>query len=80
VGILEPLGAGASIVLARPQFEYDSAYLVKLIADRQDTAACFVPSLLRAIVEDRRSSRAVRCVGSRARGAATQHFLAARNR
>jgi len=50
--ILEPLCAGASVVLARPQFEYDSGYLVKLIAEQQITAACFVPSLLRSIVDE----------------------------
>ena len=39
----------ASVVLARPQFEYDSGYLVKLIAEQRITAACFVPSLLRSM-------------------------------
>lgn len=50
--ILEPLGAGASVILARPSFEFDSAYLVQLIARQHITAACFVPSLLRMIVEE----------------------------
>jgi amino acid adenylation domain-containing protein len=50
--ILEPLGAGASVILARPGFEFDSAYLVQLIAQQRVTAACFVPSLLRMIVEE----------------------------
>lgn len=50
--ILEPLSAGASVILARPRFEFDSAYLVKLIAEQRITAACFVPSLLRMIVEE----------------------------
>jgi aspartate racemase len=50
--ILEPLCAGASVVLARPQFEYDSGYLVKLIAEQRITAACFVPSLLHSIVDE----------------------------
>lgn len=49
--ILEPLSAGANLVLTRPQFEYDSAYLVKLMAEQPITVACFVPSLLRTIVE-----------------------------
>jgi amino acid adenylation domain-containing protein len=49
--ILEPLGAGANLVLTRPRFEYDSAYLVKLMVDLDVTVACFVPSLLRAIIE-----------------------------
>jgi len=49
--ILEPLCAGANLVLTRPRFEYDSTYLVKLMVDRQITVACFVPSLLRTIIE-----------------------------
>jgi amino acid adenylation domain-containing protein len=50
--ILEPLSAGASVILARARFEFDSAYLVKLIAEQRITAACFVPSLLRTIIEE----------------------------
>jgi amino acid adenylation domain-containing protein len=50
--ILEPLSAGATVILARPRFEFDSAYLVTLIAQQRITAACFVPSLLRALVEE----------------------------
>jgi amino acid adenylation domain-containing protein len=49
--ILEPLSAGADLVLTRPRFEYDSAYLVKLMVERKITVACFVPSLLRTIIE-----------------------------
>jgi amino acid adenylation domain-containing protein len=49
--ILEPLCAGANLVLTRPRFEYDSTYLVELMVDRQITVACFVPSLLRTIIE-----------------------------
>jgi len=49
--ILEPLSAGAHLVLTRPRFEYDSTYLVGLMVDRQITVACFVPSLLRTIIE-----------------------------
>jgi amino acid adenylation domain-containing protein len=49
--ILEPLSAGANLVLTRPRFEYDSNYLVELMVDRQITVACFVPSLLRTIIE-----------------------------
>jgi amino acid adenylation domain-containing protein len=52
--ILEPLGVGASIVLARPRFEYDAAYLVELIASQAITAACLVPSLLRHLVDSPR--------------------------
>ncbi len=50
--ILEPLSAGACLVLTRPRFEYDSAYLVRLMAEQQISVACFVPSLLRAIIEE----------------------------
>ena len=50
--ILEPLSVGACVVLARPRFEYDSAYLVRLMAEQCITAACFVPSLLRAVTEE----------------------------
>jgi amino acid adenylation domain-containing protein len=50
--ILEPLSAGACLVLTRPRFEYDSAYLVKLMIEQRITVACFVPSLLRAVIEE----------------------------
>ena len=50
--ILEPLSAGATVVLAQPRFEFDSAYLVRLIAQQRISAACFVPSLLRTIIEE----------------------------
>ncbi len=48
--ILEPLSAGAAVILARPRFEFDSAYLVSLMVQRRISAACFVPSLLQAII------------------------------
>ena len=50
--ILEPLSAGACVVLTRPRFEYDSAYLVKLMIEERLTVACFVPSLLRAVMDE----------------------------
>jgi amino acid adenylation domain-containing protein len=50
--ILEPLSAGACLVLTRPRFEYDSSYLVKLMVEQRITVACFVPSLLRAVIEE----------------------------
>jgi amino acid adenylation domain-containing protein len=50
--ILEPLSAGACLVLTRPRFEYDSAYLVELMVEQRITVACFVPSLLRAVIEE----------------------------
>jgi amino acid adenylation domain-containing protein len=49
--MLEPLSAGARVVLTRPRFEYDSTYLVRLMVEQQVTVACFVPSLLREIIE-----------------------------
>jgi amino acid adenylation domain-containing protein len=49
--ILEPISAGATLVLTRPRFEYDSTYLAKLMVEQQVTIACFVPSLLRTIIE-----------------------------
>ena len=49
--ILEPLRAGACVLLTRPRFEYDSAYLVQLMLEQAVTVACFVPSLLRGIIE-----------------------------
>jgi amino acid adenylation domain-containing protein len=50
--ILEPLGAGATVVLARPRYEFDSAYLVELMAQQRISAACFVPSLLQTIIDE----------------------------
>ena len=45
--ILEPLSAGACIVLTRPRYEYDSAYLVALMASSESLShasslLCFV--------------------------------------
>jgi amino acid adenylation domain-containing protein len=60
--ILEPLSAGACVVLTRPRFEYDRAYLAKLMVDEQVTVACFVPSLLRDIVE---APEITQCTGLR---------------
>jgi amino acid adenylation domain-containing protein len=50
--LFEPLLAGARVVLARPGAQADSGYLVRLIAEQQVTTACFVPSLLRLMVEE----------------------------
>jgi amino acid adenylation domain-containing protein len=50
--ILEPLSVGACVVLARPRYEYDGAYLVRLMAAERITAACFVPSVLRVVAEE----------------------------
>ena len=50
--IFEPLLAGARLILARPGGQSDAAYLVQLIAEQQVTTACFVPTLLRAFLEE----------------------------
>lgn len=43
---LEPLLSGARVIMAEPGAHQDSGYLVRVIAEHQVTAACFVPSLL----------------------------------
>ncbi|HEX6435453.1 MAG TPA: amino acid adenylation domain-containing protein, partial [Gemmatimonadales bacterium] len=50
--IFEPLLAGARVILARPGGQYDPGYLLDLILEHQVTTACFVPSLLRAFLEE----------------------------
>ncbi|MGH7578678.1 MAG: amino acid adenylation domain-containing protein [Gemmatimonadales bacterium] len=50
--IFEPLLAGAQLVLAPPGAQSDSAQLVRLIAERRITTACFVPSLLQVFLEE----------------------------
>ncbi len=50
--IFEPLAVGAQLILARPGGEADTSYLARLIAERQITTACFVPSQLRVFVEE----------------------------
>ena len=50
--IFEPLAVGAQLILARPGGEADTSYLAHLIAQRQITTACFVPSQLRVFVEE----------------------------
>ncbi len=47
-----PLLTGAQLVVARPGGHKDSAYLVKLIAEQQITTLHFVPSMLRAFLEE----------------------------
>jgi amino acid adenylation domain-containing protein/non-ribosomal peptide synthase protein (TIGR01720 family) len=47
-----PLLAGAQLVLARPEGHRDSAYLVELIERQGITTVHFVPSLLRAFLEE----------------------------
>jgi amino acid adenylation domain-containing protein len=50
--LLEPLTAGACVVMAKPEGHFDSAYLVSLIAEQQITVACFPPPLLRAVLDE----------------------------
>jgi amino acid adenylation domain-containing protein/non-ribosomal peptide synthase protein (TIGR01720 family) len=50
--IFAPLAAGARVVLPRPGGEADSAYLAGLITEREITVAHFVPSLLRAMLDE----------------------------
>ena len=57
--IFEPLLAGAELVLAPPESQADSAALVQLIAERRITTACFVPSLLRVVLEEPDLARCV---------------------
>ncbi len=52
--IFEPLLAGAQLLLAPPGAQSDSAQLVRLIAERRITTACFVPSLLQMFLEEPR--------------------------
>ena len=46
-----PLATGARLLLARPGGHWDSAYLVKLIAEQQDVTLFFVSSMLRNFLD-----------------------------
>ena len=50
--LLEPLTAGACVVMAKPEGHFDSAYLVSLIAEQHISVACFPPPLLRAVLDE----------------------------
>ncbi|NEP00463.1 MAG: AMP-binding protein, partial [Symploca sp. SIO2E9] len=50
--LLWPLMAGARVILAKPNAQKDSAYLVELIAQEQITVAYFVSSLLSIFLEE----------------------------
>ena len=54
--IFEPLMVGAQIVMVRSGGHQDSRYLANLIIQYQVTAACFVPSLLQAFLEEPESA------------------------
>ena len=49
---LWPLSSGASLVLARPGGQRDSAYLAELIQSQEITTLHFVPSMLAAFLEE----------------------------
>jgi len=50
--LLEPLTAGACVVMAKPEGHFDSAYLAGLIAEQHISVACFPPPLLRAVLDE----------------------------
>ncbi len=50
--IFLPLTAGARLVLARPGGQRDLDYLARLMTDERVTLAVFVPSLLRALLDE----------------------------
>jgi non-ribosomal peptide synthetase component F len=50
--IFTSLVAGAQLIIAEPGGNQDSSYLVKLIIDSKITLAGFVPSMLKAILEE----------------------------
>ncbi|EME99889.1 non-ribosomal peptide synthetase [Streptomyces mobaraensis NBRC 13819 = DSM 40847] len=54
---------GATVVLARPEGHKDPAYLARLIAERHVTTLHFVPSMLRAFLEEPAAARS--CAGLR---------------
>ena len=47
-----PLSIGASVIVARPGGHQDAAYLVNAIAENEVTSIYFVPSMLRAFVDE----------------------------
>jgi amino acid adenylation domain-containing protein len=74
------LWAGAAVVLADPQRHADTAYLRRLIAEREITSAYFVPSMLRAFLDEpelemRRSLRRVICGGESLSSKTALHFF-----
>ncbi|RLL65972.1 non-ribosomal peptide synthase/polyketide synthase [Streptomyces sp. Z26] len=57
-----PLITGASLVLAKPEGHKDAAYLARLIREQGVTTAHFVPSMLRAFLDEPTTGE---CVGLR---------------
>ncbi|MEP6733140.1 MAG: amino acid adenylation domain-containing protein [bacterium] len=52
-----PLLSGATLVMARPGGHRDTSYLVDVVTSRAVTVCHFVPSMLRAFIADKASSR-----------------------
>lgn len=50
--LFEPLSVGASVIIPEGDEFQDPSQLVSLMAKHRITAACFVPSLLDAVIED----------------------------
>jgi amino acid adenylation domain-containing protein len=50
--LFEPLSVGATVIIPEAHECQDVSQLVALLAKHQVTAACFVPSLLEAVIED----------------------------
>src|SRR5262249_1888371 len=76
-----PLLSGASLVLARPDGQRDSRYLVELIVEQQITLLHFVPSMLAIFLEEPDverclSLRAVICSGEALSFDLQQRFFA----
>ncbi|WP_405402111.1 amino acid adenylation domain-containing protein [Streptomyces sp. NBC_01104] len=57
-----PLLAGAALVVARPEGQWDPAYLAGVIAEEGVTTVHFVPSMLRSFLDE---PTAARCTGLR---------------
>jgi len=76
---LWPLMSGARLVMARPEGNRDSRYLVEVIEQEQITTVHFVPSMLQVFVEERDvqrcgSLRRVICSGEALSGELQERF------
>jgi non-ribosomal peptide synthetase component F len=58
-----PLMTGARLVMARPGGHQDSAYLARLIAERQITTLHFVPSMLQVFLDEEGLEASCRTIG-----------------
>jgi amino acid adenylation domain-containing protein len=79
--IFAPLLSGARLVVARPEGERDSRYLVQLISEKQITILKLVPSLLRMLLAEEEfrncaSIRRVFCGGDVLSNALQEQFYA----